>query len=358
MFSSLRRFDWSLNFSLLILAVASLLTIYSIDRDNFYPQLLWFSLAALIIFFFLQLDWRPLVNYRWLIFGIYLAALVLLLLTYFFAPVIRGSRSWLVLGPWQLQTSEIAKLSLIILYSYYFAQRHVLIVRWQNILVPLLYLLPPALLVLLQPDLGSVLILFGIYIGFLLVSGIRWRHLVLGLLVIGLLGFWAWHNVLADYQRQRIFALFHPRYDPLGVNYNVIQSKIAIGSAGLWGKGWGQGTQSQLGFLPEAGTDFIFPAFTEEWGLLGAVFLLLIFAVMIWRILLIGLRIENNFGRLVCLGTVIVFLLHLFINLGSALGLTPVIGVSLPFFSYGGSNLLTSAALIGIIQSIAFRSSF
>jgi len=358
MFSFLRRFDWSLNFSLLILAVASLLTIYSIDGDNFYPQLLWFILAALIIFFFLQLDWRPLVNYRWVIFGIYLAALGLLLLTYFFAPVIRGSRSWLVLGPLQFQTSEIAKLSLIILYSYYFAQRHVLIVRWQNILVPLLYLLPLALLVLLQPDLGSVLILFGIYVGFLLVSGIRWRHLALGLVVIGLLGFWAWNNLLFDYQQERIFALFHPRYDPLGVNYNVIQSKIAIGSAGLWGKGWGQGTQSQLGFLPEAGTDFIFPAFTEEWGLLGAVFLLLIFGVMIWRILLIGLRLENNFGRLVCLGTVIVFLLHLFINLGSALGLTPVIGVSLPFFSYGGSNLLTSAALIGIIQSIVFRSSF
>jgi len=358
MFSRLRHHDWLINLCFLLLAGMSLLTIYSVDQSNFWQQVIWFVLGAVVILILSQIDWRPLINYRWLIFGIYLASLLLLVITYLFAPAIRGARSWLVFGPVQLQTSELAKLALIILYSYYFASRHVTIARWQNIIIPFIYFLPPALLVFFQPDLGTTLVLFGLWLGYLLVSGIRWRHLALGLVVIGLMSFWAWNNLLVDYQRERIFALFHPRYDPLGVNYNVIQSKIAVGSAGIWGRGWQRGTQVQLGFLPEAGTDFIFAAFTEEWGLLGALFLLLVFAVLIWRILLAGLRAENNFSKLICLGTIIVFLIHFIFNVGSALGLTPVVGLPFPFFSYGGSNLLTAAALIGIIQSIVVKASF
>ncbi len=355
---NLKRMDWVINVSLLILATASLLTIYSINYDNFIQQAVWFGLAGILILFFSQLDWRPLIIYRWMTLSVYLFSIGLLVITYFLAPLIRGTRSWLVLGPVQFQTSEFAKLALIILFSYYFASRHIEIAHWQNLMISFLYFIIPFGLILFQPDMGSALILFGLWFSYLLISEIRWRHLIIGLLIILLLIIVGWYGFLADYQKERIFGFINPDYDPLGINYNVIQSKIAIGSAGFWGKGFTQGTQVQLGFLPEATTDFIMAAFIEEWGLVGALIILAAFSLLLWRIIRIGLLAENNFSKLICLGTVIIFLIHFVFNVGSNLGLVPVIGVPFPWFSYGGSNLLTNAILIGIIQSIVARFSF
>lgn len=351
----LKRLDWVLMSCLILLATVSLLTVYSVDKDLFQQQFLWFLLVFFIIFGLAFIDWRPLVNYRFLIFGIYFFSVALLIATYFFAPSIRHTRSWLVFGPIQFQTSELAKLGLIILFSYFFAARHRGIAHWYNIIIPFLYFLLPAIFVLLQPDMGSTLILAGILISYFFISGIKKKHVAIGLVLFLLLGLWGWYGFLKDYQRERIIGLFYPDYDPLGVNYNVIQSKIAIGSAGWWGKGFQQGTQVQLGFLPEAVSDFIFAAFVEEWGLLGAIVLILVFAVFIFRIIRIGVLGENNFTRLICLGTVIIFILHFVFNVFSNVGLLPVVGLPFPFFSYGGSSLLTNAILIGIIQSIVVR---
>ena len=232
------------------------------------------------------------------------------------------------------------------------------IARWHNILIPFFYFLLPVGLVLLQPDLGSALILFGIWVGYLFISGARKKHLLIGLIIFALAAAWGWQGFLKDYQQQRIIGLFRPDYDPLGINYNVIQSKIAIGSAGFFGKGYQQGTQVQLGFLPEAATDFIFAAYVEEWGFVGAAALLAAFLTMIFRIIAIGVRGENNFTKLICLGTVAVFVLHFVFNVFSNIGLLPVIGLPFPFFSYGGSSLLTNAVLVGIIQSIVIKFSF
>lgn len=350
--------DWWLNGAVFFLALMSLLTIYSLAPHLFWYQLIWFGLGFLLIWGLSLIDWRPLINYRLIVFGIYLAALLLLLITYLFAPEIRGTRSWLSIGSIQIQTAEIAKLALIILFSYYFAHRHVGIAHWRNILVPFFYLAIPLGFILAQPDLGSALVLTGLWGGYLLVSGIRWRHLLVGLLIGVILLSVGWNNFLKDYQRERIIGLLNPNYDPLGINYSAIQARIAIGSAGFWGKGFQQGTQTQLGFLPEAATDFIFAGFTEEWGLLGALVLLGIFIFMMVRITQIGLRATNNFGKLICLGSVILFLIHFVINIGSNIGLMPVIGISLPFFSYGGSNLLLSASLIGMVQSILIHNVF
>ena len=184
------------------------------------------------------------------------------------------------------------------------------------------------------------------------------KHIVIGLLILSTVVVWSWFSFLQGYQKERIIGLFNPEYDPLGVNYNVIQAKIAIGSAGFLGKGYGQGTQVQLGFLPEAPTDFILAALIEEWGLLGGLILIGLFFMLLFRIIRIGSLAKNNFPKLLCLGTVILFILHFIVNVGSNIGLLPVIGVPFPFLSYGGSNLLTSAALIGIVQSIANRFSF
>ena len=344
-----------MNGCVLFLAVISLLTIYSVKQSLFWQQAIWFGLVFLVIIIFSQIDWRPLTNYRSIIFGIYIFSILLLVITYFFAPTIRQTRSWLVFGPVQFQTSELAKLGLVVLFSYFFARRHVAIAHWHNLAIPFFYFLIPASLVLLQPDMGSTLILFGLWLGYLFISGIKKKHIAIGLVFFLLLGFWGWFGFLKDYQRERIIGLFQPSYDPLGINYNVIQSKIAIGSSGWWGKGFQQGTQAQLGFLPEAATDFSFAAFTEEWGLVGAILLVVVFGLLIFRIINVGLLSENNFAKLVCLGTIIIFLLHFIFNIGSNIGLLPVIGLPLPFFSYGGSSLIVNALLIAMIQSFRVR---
>lgn len=354
-YQNIKRMDWLLNGAILILALISLLTLYSVSLELFWQQLVWFSLGFLLIIFFSQIDWRPLINYRWLVYGIYILAVILLIFTYFFAPTIRGIHGWLVLGPLQIQTAEVSKLALIILFAYFFARRHTSIGQWQNIAIPFIYFLIPAFFVLLQPDLGSTLVLFGLWAGFLLISGINWRHLLIGFLIISLFSVFGWFYFLQDYQKERIIGLFNPDYDPLGINYSVIQSKIAIGSAGFWGKGFQQGTQLQLGFIPEAANDFVFAAFVEEWGLLGAIALLTFLILLMLRVIKIGLIAGNNFSQLICLGSTIAFLIHFILNIGSSIGLVPVIGISLPFVSYGGSNLLTNAALIGFIQSIFVR---
>ncbi len=355
---NLKRVDWVLNGIVLALAIFSLITISSIAPHLFWQQLIWFILGFGLILLFSQIDWRPLINHRWIIFSIYFFFVGLLGITFLFAPTIRGIRGWLVIGPFQMQTSEFVKIALIIVFAYFFARRHVGIALWRNIFIPFVYLLIPAVFVLLQPDLGSALILFGLWIGFLLVSGIRMKHIAIGLLILSTVVVWSWFSFLQGYQKERIVGLFNPEYDPLGVNYNVIQAKIAIGSAGFLGKGYGQGTQVQLGFLPEAPTDFILAALIEEWGLLGGLILIGLFFMLLFRIIRIGSLAKNNFPKLLCLGTVILFILHFIVNVGSNIGLLPVIGVPFPFLSYGGSNLLTSAALIGIVQSIANRFSF
>lgn len=354
----LKHQDWLLNAAVIFLAFASLVSLSSINMELFWQQLIWFVVGFGVIFLFASIDWRPLANYRWLIFVIYTFSILLLVATYFLAPSIRGTRSWLVLGPVQLQTSEFAKLALIVLLAAFFAKKHVGIARLGVLLKSFLYFSVPAALVVLQPDLGSTLIIFAIWVGFLLISGIKWRHLLIGFLILAILAGVGWSTFLKDYQKKRIVAFLNPSSDPLGVNYSVIQSKIAIGSGGFIGKGYNQGTQVQLGFLPAAGTDFIFAAFVEEWGLLGGLLIIGAFIFLLFRILKIGFNCQNNFEKLICLGTAVMFLAQFMINMGSTMGLLPVIGVTFPFFSYGGSSILINAMLIGIIQSAVLRSSF
>jgi len=352
MFGLFKRQDWVLNGALGFLILAGLVVLRSISaKDLFIQQLAWVILSVILIFIFVYIDWRGLISYRWIILGIYFGVILLLILTYFFAPPIRGVRSWLAFGPLRFQASELMKVAMIIFFAYYFAKRHISIARLSNIIRPFIYFLIPAFLIFLQPDLGTVVVLFGIWLGFLLVSGIRMKHLVIGFLILVIVGALGWGMVLQDYQRARIVGLFQPNADPLGVNYSTIQSKIAIGSGGFFGKGFGQGTQIQLGFLPEPGTDYIYASLMEEWGLFSGILVLAAFALLIIRMIIIGLDSESNFYRLFCLGAVIMFLIQFTINAGSAVGLLPVIGITFPFLSYGGSSILINAMIIGIVQS-------
>jgi len=357
MFSLLKSLDWKLNLAALFLVGAGMISLFSANPALFYKQLLWLAIGLILLFSIIFFDWRPYINYRGVIFGFYIFSIFLLLITYFLAPPIRGTRGWLPLGFFNFQTSELAKLILIIFLAHFFSRRHTGIGRVSTLIISFIYFLIPALLVALQPDFGSALILFCLWLGFLLVSGIKYRHLIFALIIFSLLAVIFWQTILKDYQKERILGFIFPNRDPLGINYNVIQSKIAIGSAGFFGKGFKQGSQVHLGFLPEAQTDFIFAAFIEEWGILIGLFLVLVFLFLILRIIKIGLNADNNFNRFICLGTVILLTVQFIFNVGSNLGLTPVIGVVFPFLSYGGSNLLTSLILLGMIQSIFVRRS-
>lgn len=352
-FTLFKRQDWLLFGSVTALIGAGLLVLSSINRALFWQQLSWAIITLFVIFIFAHIDWRALVAYRWIISGIYFFSIALLIATYFFAPVIRNTRSWLVIGPMQFQVSEFVKVALIIFFAYFFAKRHVGIARLAVIVRPFVYFLIPATFIFLQPDMGTVIVLFCIWAGFLVVSGLPLKYILIGFLIVAVVVTGAWFTVLKDYQKERIVGLFEPTYDPLGVNYSTIQSKIAIGSAGWFGKGYGQGTQVQLGFLPEASTDYIFSSLVEEWGLVGGLILILIFGIMIFSLIRVGLYADNNFYRFICLGAAVMFLAQFAINIGSAVGLLPVIGITLPFVSYGGSSLLINAMMVGIVQSAA-----
>lgn len=355
MFSYLRHFDWKLNGAVLFLSAASLVGLASIRVDLFWKQLLFVGIGLTIMLFVTYFDWRSFVNYRGVILGIYGVALGLLALTLAVAPSIRGNKAWIPLGPFQLQGSVFANLALIVVLASFFRKSHRSIAQLSTLGKSFIFFAIPAALVYLQPDLGSVLLMFSVWFGFILVSGIRWRHLVSVLLIIVMLIGLGWVVFLKPYQKDRIVGVFFPNRDVLGVNYNVIQAKIAIGSAGLFGKGFRQGTQVQLGFLPEAQTDFIFSGITDEWGLVTAFLLIGAFFMMIMRIVAIGLEERNNFSQFICLGTAIFLVANFVFNTGSNLGLLPVIGVPYPFLSYGGSHILVEFILLGMVQSIKLR---
>ena len=349
----LAKFDWGLISAVAILVVSGLLVLAASNTELFVRQSIWLIGAVALIMGLPLLNLRAILSYRWVIFGIYFFVLLLLVVTFFVAPTINGAKSWIVIGSFQIQASEFMKAALIILLSSFFATRHVAIARLGVIARSFIYFLIPTVIILIQPDLGTSLVLLGIWLGYLLISGLPVRYIIIGILIALMLVAVSWSFFLADYQKARVGALFTPNADLLGVNYSVAQSKIAIGSGGFFGKGFGRGTQVQLGFLPAAQTDFVFAAFVEEWGFLGGAVLISAFVFLVYRLIRIGLRSTSNFPRFIALGTVTMIFIHFVVNLGSALGLLPVVGIGLPFVSYGGSNLLTTAALVGIIQSVS-----
>jgi len=355
MFKFIKKADWLLNGSLVIIASAGLLVLASSSPDLFIKQLIFFLAGMVLVLVAPVFDLRHLINYRWLILSILIFSILLLLSVHFVGIEVNGSQSWIDLGIFRLQPSEFSKVALILVLAAFFSQRHIGIKRPAVILGSFAYFAVPAALILLEPDLGSALILFGIWFGFLLVAGLPAKYIVAGIMLFAVMGLVAWNFSLKDYQRNRIMAVFNPEADPLGVNWNIIQSKNAIGSAGVFGKGFKQGAIVQLGFLPAAQTDFAFASFVEEWGFLGGAVVIGAYMVLIWRIAVAGFLARGNFNKFICLGTMIFLGLQFAVNMGSVIGFTPVIGVAFPFLSAGGSNLMASMFLIGVVQNIAAR---
>ena len=336
----------------LFLSTCSLLILSSIGGRPFLFQSIWIMVGCGFLFVFSFFNWRPFMNYQWFVGGIYAMAVLLLIVTYFLAPTIRGVRAWIVFGSFFIQTSEFMKAGLIFVFAYFFGKYHFSIGQVRTIFFSFLLVALPIGLVLIQPDLGSAIVLGGLWFSLLVLSGLRLRHFLTFIAIFLLVGFLSWNYFLASYQKERIIGVFNPTHDQLGVNYNLIQSKIAIGSAGLWGKGYGQGTQTQLGFLPQANADFVLAAFIEEWGVVGGFLVIAAFLYLIFTILKIGILAEANFEKFICLGTATVMSFHFVINTASVIGFFPVVGIPFPFLSYGGSSLLTNFFLLSIVYSI------
>ncbi len=338
----------------LFLLAASLAVLSSLSLRLFWLQLLCMALGFLLVYLLLYFDWSAFLGHRWLIWGFY--GLILILLgVVLLMPAVRNIRSWIAIGPFNFQPVEFMKIALILVYAQYFSKRHLAVARWRNIITSFLFFALPAALILLEPELGSTLILFGVWFGFLLVSGLPLRRIAAAGVVFVFAAAIGWLYVLHPYQKQRILGMLYPQENTLTVNYSVIQSKIAIGSAGFWGKGYKQGTQTQLGFLSEPSNDFVFAALLEEWGLLVGLLAVAAFIYLLIGILRVGMLASQNFEKFLCLGTVMVFSFQFLLNTGSTTGFLPVVGVTFPFLSYGGSSLLTDFFLLGMVNAISQR---
>jgi rod shape determining protein RodA len=333
-----------------ILLACSLLVVSSVSRHLFMLELLWIGLAVVMVFIISKLNMRLLANSRWFLYFLYIIGIGLLVYVLLYGPVIRNVRSWVVWGPVNFQPIEFVKVSLILLYASYLSRKYIGIEQWRTVIISAIYFVIPAFLVAMQPQLGSSLVLFGVWYGTLLVSGLPWRRTVALFAIFLVGGVLLWHFALHDYQRNRIKGFLYPNKDVLGINYHATQSKVAIGSSGFFGKGYRQGTQVQLGFLAVPESDFAFATLMEEWGLLGGIVFIGAYAWLILRIFQIAESANNNFERYVCLGTVITITLQFLINTGSETGLLPVIGLPIPFLSYSGSALMANMFLIGLVH--------
>ncbi len=350
------RIDWLLVLFIVPLILSGLFTMKSFvpneNPDNFFgKQIIWITLSFIVFFTFSFIDFRFLKRTNVIVF-LYILFCGMLLVLPILGSISHGAKSWFSFGSFSFQPVDLMKLVLVIILAKYFSRRHVEIRNVKHIFISGLYALIPIILVLLQPDFGSAMIISLIWLGMVLVSGISKAHLFLvfisGVVAIGLL----WIFAFAPYQKARILNFFNPLTDIHGSGYNSFQSTIAVGSGQILGKGLGFGTQSRLKFLPENQTDFIFAAFAEEWGFVGSMLILLLFGLIIWRILYCASLGATNFEMLFGMGIAIYLMSHVLVNIGMNLGLLPVTGIPLPFMSYGGSHLLTELAGLGILMSM------
>ena len=346
--------------SSVILVSLGLLSIYSSSQKNqdfwnFKKQIIFFAAGILLMILFAFIDWRSLRDNSYNILALYILCVAALIGLLLFGPTIRGVKAWYRIGPVSIDPVEITKVILILLLAKYFSKRHVEMYNLKHIVLSGIYVAIPTFLILRQPNFGSAIILVFLWLGILIASGIKLRHFLI-LTICGIFFLTSsWFLFLEDYQKARIIGFLAPDIEPLGISWNQNQAKIAIGSGGLFGKGFANGSQTGHGFLPEPQNDFIFSAIAEEFGLLGISVVLILFLLIIWRIINIAINTKSNFPRLFAIGFATILISQIFIHIGMNLGILPVIGISLPFISYGGSGLIAIYICLGIIQSIKMR---
>ncbi len=348
-----RGMDWWLFGATIPILMAGITTMYSFTGNNSFAahQFVWVLIAIAVFFGVSFIDMRFLRS-TWVSVTVFIVSLVLLSALFVLGTVTNGSRSWFDLGPFSFQPSDFAKLALMVILAKYFSRRHIEIANVRHILVSGMYAFALFALVLASPDLGSAMIVFFVWLGMVMVSGISKKHLfsmiALGLVIFSLL----WSFGFKDYQKDRIRNFINPLADIHGAGYNAYQSTVAVGSGQIWGKGLGYGTQSRLKFLPEYQTDFIFAAFAEEWGFVGVLMLLSLYGVILWRVVANAMIGATNFEILFCAGVAVFFIVHIVVNIGMNMQLLPVTGTPLPFMSYGGTHVMTEFLALGIVVAM------
>ena len=350
----LKNLDFSLILLPIILSAFGLATVFSLGAENalFYKQLILQIAGLFLCVGILFLDFRFLREGHYT-FIFYIFAILLLLLLVVLGATVNNAQSWFRFWGISLQPVELAKLSLIFILAKFFYKRHIEVSYMPTLFFSFIYAAIIFALTIMQPDLGSALVVLSIWGIIVFVSGIPKKYILGIISAVALIGFISWNFLFQDFQKERIYSFIDPTRDIRGSGYNVYQSMIAVGSGGLWGKGINFGSQSKLSFLPEYETDFIFAAFAEEWGYIGTVFCILIYLILIFRIIQAGSKMESNFETLFCVGVAGYFIVHTGVNIGMNIGLLPVTGIPLPFMSAGGTHVLVEWTMLGLIVSMS-----
>ncbi|MGH7740025.1 MAG: rod shape-determining protein RodA [bacterium] len=352
----LRGLDWTLVIQVLVLTVIGLFVVYSATARNpdisglWKRQLVGFGVALLAMWLFSRIDYRFWIEASYIF---YWASIFALVVVFFWGGSTNGAQRWIRLGILSFQPSELAKFSLILFLARYIGGRTVELFYLRRLIFLLAALGVPLLLILKQPDLGSALLLVPVSLILMYVGGVQLRWL-LWILMLGMSSLPIIWHFLKDYQRERLDVFLSPQADPLGAGYNLIQSIIAIGSGGVSGKGYMQGTQTQLSFIPEHHTDFIFAVIGEEWGFVGCLVVLGLYYFMIQKSFEIARKARDREGGLLALGISSIFAVQIIVNVGMTIGVLPVTGLTLPFISYGGTSLVFSYAAIGMLLNISY----
>ncbi|MBF0521460.1 MAG: rod shape-determining protein RodA [Candidatus Omnitrophica bacterium] len=351
----------------LIIMFIGLVVLYSASYNNvrvgqkvFFDQLGFAGIGIVIMYVLGRIDYRKFYDSAYFLYALNVFVLFLVLVT---GRQALGASRWIDIAGISFQPSEFMKLTLILMLGRYFSRRRVnlsfsflsktqLIIR--DFIFPFTLTLIPMFLIFKQPDLGTALLLFGIFFIMLFVGGIGYRYILSFFIFCLCFSPLAWH-ILKPYQRDRLLVFLNPDKDPLGAGYTIIQSKIAIGSGQLFGKGWLAGTQSQLNFLPERHTDFIFSVVGEEWGLMGTLLVLAMYFLLIHTAINIAEQIKDRFGVYVCIGIAAILALQAIINIGMVMGLFPIVGITLPFISYGRSSFFVCVFMMGFLLSLSKR---
>lgn len=344
-----------------IIFIIGLLAIYSatqakdlaFSESYLLRQVIWFGIGMIFLAITVKVSYHKFLNISYLL---YLVNVLLLALVLIMGHVTMGAQRWFSMGGFAFQPSEFMKLSFILALSTYVGQKKGDMDSLESLIVPSILMAIPFVLVILQPDLGTALLLVPIFFVILLVGGARLKYII-WMACIGLASMPFFWHFLRDYQRQRLLVFMNPNVDPLGAGYTIIQSKIAVGSGGLLGKGWLNGTQNQLNFTPERHTDFIFSVIGEEWGFLGAAVLILLYLLIIYRAFNISDLTSDRYGKCIASGIAVLLGFQVIINIGMTIGLMPVVGIPLPLVSYGGSSLLATLIAIGLLLNVGMRRS-
>jgi rod shape determining protein RodA len=355
------NFDWGTLTLTLAITTLSVVLLYSATTHRadslasiHLKQLSWIGIGSVCMLAILCINYQVLCRYAYLFYALTIIGLVAILL---FGRVINGAQRWLTIGPWHLQISELVKPVLILVLARYFTEdtpQRDAPLTLRDLLIPLALVALPFLLIAKQPDLSTSMVLLAILCMMTAVVGLP-KKILLIVSLIGTCTLPATWYLLAEYQRDRLLALFNPQSDLLGTGYHSWQSKIAIGSGGLWGKGLLAGTQSRLHFLPEKHTDFIFAVLGEEMGFIGVLLLLCLFGGLLLHGFTIAYRSRDRLGALIATGIVTMLMIHIFLNIGMTTGLLPIVGLPLPLMSYGGSSLVTTFLSLGLLMNIHMR---